>query len=139
MAKIHPAEEATIRAFVIASKRERLLSIFSSAKRRKNATELLNHFGDWDMRYARPISGSGDVLAVLVEAGAGEECHVISDDPRLDGRTLNLVDAIDAAEIYPFATVLCCVPGKLAVFFDEASAPRNRLLLKRACNVNRMG
>jgi hypothetical protein len=123
--KIHPAEEATIRAFVVASKRERLLGILSSTKRRKKAVESLNHFVDWDVRYAHPISASANILAVLVGAGAGEECHVISDNRTLDGRTLRLVDAIDAAEIHPFASVLCCVPGRLAFFFDEADTPRN--------------
>ena len=131
-AEIHPAEEATLRAFVVASKRERLLNIFSSTKRRKAATELLNHFGDWDVRYTHTVSGSADVLITLVAAGAGKECHVISDDPTLDGRTLSLADAIEAAEIHPFASLLCCVPGKLALFFDEAGSTRNRLLLKRS-------
>jgi hypothetical protein len=34
---LHPTEEATLRAFVVPAKRDRLLALFGSAKRRKQA------------------------------------------------------------------------------------------------------
>jgi hypothetical protein len=86
---------------------------------------------DWDVRYVQPIASSVDVLTALREAGAPAECHVISDDPTLDGRTLPLADAVAAAEGYSFASILCCLPGQLACFFDEMDAPRTRILLRR--------
>ena len=124
-------EESTILAFVEAGQRDRLLALLSSAKRRKDATNLLNHFRGWDSRYAQTIASCADVAAVLVAAGAERECRPISDDPKLDGRGLPVAEAVEAAEMSSFASVLCCVPGKLAFFFDEVGAPRNRLLLKR--------
>jgi hypothetical protein len=128
---LHPIEEATIRAFVTPAKRERLLMLFGSAKRRKQVRAAFNHFVDWDVRYVQPIASSVDVLTALREAGAPAECHVISDDPTLDGRTLPLADAVAAAEGYSFASILCCLPGQLACFFDEMDAPRTRILLRR--------
>jgi len=128
---LHPAEEATLRTFVVAAKRDRLLTLFGSPKRRRQARDSLNHFADWDARFAQPVDSSADVLVLLREAGAPPECHVMSDSLELDGRDMPLGEAVSACEGYSFASVLCCVPGELAFFFDEISAPRNRVLLRR--------
>ncbi|HSS49759.1 MAG TPA: hypothetical protein VLX28_12520 [Thermoanaerobaculia bacterium] len=128
---LHPAEEATIRAFVAPAKRDRLLALFGSSKRRKQACSTLNHFKDWDPRWVQALGSSDSVLAALREAGAPAECRVISDDPDLDGRDLPLTEAVEAAESYSFASVLCCLPGELGCFFDEIAAPRRRILLRR--------
>ena len=128
---LHPAEEATLRTFVVAAKRDRLLTLFGSPKRRKRACDVLNHFDGWDERFAQPVESSADVLALLRKAGAPSECHVISDSAELDGRDLPLDEAISACEGCSFASVLCCVPGEVAFFFDEVYAPRNRVLLRR--------
>lgn len=127
----HPAEEATLRAFAVSSKRDRLLTLFGSSKRRKQGRDALNHFADWDARFAQPVDSSTDVLALLRKAGAPSECHVMSDSPELDGRDMPLAEAVRACEGYSFASVLCCVPNELAFFFDEVAAPRSRMVLRR--------
>ena len=101
---LHPAEEATLRAFVAAAKRERLLAMFGSAKRREEACDALNHFAGWDGRFAQHVKPSTDVLALLRNAGAPAECHVISDSPELDGRDMPLEEAVAACEAFPFAS-----------------------------------
>ncbi|MFI5378259.1 MAG: hypothetical protein ACHRHE_03040 [Tepidisphaerales bacterium] len=128
---LHPAEEATILAFVVPAKRERLLGLLGSRKRRKQALDSLNHFTGWDPRYMQSLPSSSDMVRALRQAGAPDACHVISDARELDGRDLPLADAVAAAETHDFATVLCCLPGKVACFFDEVYAPRNRVLLRR--------
>lgn len=128
---LHPAEEATLRAFVIAAKRDRLLALFGSSQRRRQTLDALNHFAYWDGRFAQPVDSSADVLALLRKTGAPSECHVISNSPELDGREMPLDEAVSACESYSFASVLCCVPGQMAFFFDEVAAPRNRVLLRR--------
>jgi len=128
---LHPIEEATLRAFVIRAKRDRWLALFGSAKRRKQACAGLNHFADWDPRYVEELSSSSDVLVHLRAAGAPADCRVISDDPALDGCDLPLAEAVAAAEAYSFASILCCLPGQLACFFDEIAAPRTRIVLRR--------
>lgn len=127
---LHPAEEATLRTFVVSSKRDRLLTLFGSPKRRKEALDALNHFADWDPRFAQTMESCIDVLALLRKAGAPSECHVMSDAPELDSRYMPLAEAVEACENNSFASVLCCVPGELAFYFDEVAAPRNRLLLR---------
>lgn len=128
---LHPAEEATLRTFVTPEKRDRLLALLGSEKRRKQALDSLNHFAGWNPRYTHAVASCADMLAALRSAGAPPACHVIADDPQLDGRDITLDEAVIAAEACSFASILCCVPGQVAAFFDEAAAPRIRLLLLR--------
>ena len=128
---LHPTEDATIRAFVVPAKRDRLLALFGSPRRRKQARDALNHFAGWDPRFAQDVHSSADVIALLRKAGAPSECHVMSDSEELDNRDMPLAEAVSACEAFSFASVLGCVPGELAFFFDEVAAPRNRVLLRR--------
>jgi hypothetical protein len=128
---LHPAEEATLRSFAIPAKRDRLLALFGTPGRRTQAREALNHFAGWDPRSAQPVDSSADVLALLLEAGAPSECHVISGSSDLDGRDIPLDEAVTTCEGYSVASLLCCVPGELAFHLDEVRAPRNRVLLRR--------
>ena len=128
---LHPHEDATIRAFVAPHRKDRLLQQLGSPTGRKGALNKLNHFAGWDIRYARSIPSSTNILPLLKAAGAPAACHLISDDPELDGRDLPLADAIARAEDFDFASILCCDPGRLAFFFDEARVDRLRLLLSR--------
>ncbi len=58
----------------------------------------------------------------------------MSDSPLLDGRDLPLEDAIDECERHSFASIVCCLPGALAFYFDEVATPRTRLLLRRTAS-----
>lgn len=127
---IHPAAEATIRAFVVSDRRDRL-SLLASRERRRSALNLLNHFPHWDRRWVSPFTSLDDVVAAMRRAGAPDRCHIISDDPSLDGQEFELAHAVTSAEAASFASLICCDLGKVALFFDEIAAPRRRLLLKR--------
>ena len=126
---LHPAEEATIRGFVRPARRERLLALLANPARRGKALNALNHFHDWDPRRGQLVATSGNVLRLLQEAGAPTVCHVISDDPEIDGCDLPLAEAVAATDAFSFASVSCCDPGRLAFFFDESAAPRPQILL----------
>lgn len=131
---LHPHEAATVRAFMTAPKRDRFLQLLANPKRRQRLLNELNHFKDWDERYATRLPSSAGVesiVAVLEAAGAPALCHVVSDDPDLDATDLPLREAVDRAEVFDFASLLCCVAGRLAFFFDESWIDRPRLLLRR--------
>ena len=128
---LHPVEEATVRAFVVPAKRDRLMALLGARKRRRDGLDALNHFADWDARWVRHLDPVADILACLRKAGAPSECHLISNATELDGRDVPLDEALDACESSSFASVLCCVPGQLAFFFDEAATPRRRVILSR--------
>ncbi len=127
----HPVEEGTIRAFVASARRDRMISLLANPARRHKALNALSHFADWDGCWAQPVDPRTDVLRLLRAAGAPDACHVISEDSAIDGRDMPLAGAVEAAEWYSFASILCCVPGRLAFFFGEVGTPRLVLLLRR--------
>jgi hypothetical protein len=127
---MHPHEEATIRAFVSPSRRERWLGLLASAKRRRSFLGRLNHCRDIDERYATPVPSNANIAAVLRSHGAPETCYVLSDIPTIDGQELPLDDAIDQVEFGMWGTLISCVPGRLAYYYDECGA--RRWLLQRS-------
>jgi hypothetical protein len=127
---MHPHEEATIRAFVSPSRRDRWLGLLASAKRRRSSLERLNHFRDIDVRYATPLPSSDNIAAVLRSHGASENCYVLPDIPTIDGRELPVDEAIDQVEFGMWGTLISCVPGRLAYYYDECGA--RRWLLQRS-------
>lgn len=127
---MHPHEEATIRAFVIPARRARWLEFLGSAKRRPSILDRLNHCRDIDERHATPIASNDYVVGVLRSHGAPATCYVISDDRAIDGLVLPLEQAIDQAEMGMFGTLVSCIPGRLAYYYDECGA--RRWLLQRS-------
>ena len=128
---LHPAEEATIRAFIVPAKRVRYLSLLANEKRRAKFLDCLNHCRDIDNRYATVLPSTADAFSLLCECGAPDLCHVISDCRDMDGREMPLEDAVAHAESVGWGTILCCIPGRLAYYLDEAGSER-RILLSRS-------
>jgi len=122
-------EEATVRAFVKNQKRERYLMLLKSERRRDTVLDQLNHWRDYDPRYATPLALTADVLQLLTEKGSPDTCHVISDNSAIDGKYMSLQKAISAAETGMSGTIISCLPGRLAYYYGEAG--EQRLLLER--------
>ena len=112
-------EEATVRAFMATTKVERFVTLLANPRRRSKALNELNHFRGWDERFATLLPSNADIMTVLRVAGAPDRCHLISNDSALDGRDLPLAEAVSRAERFHFASVICCVPGQLALFLGE--------------------
>jgi hypothetical protein len=127
---MHPHEEALIRAFIAPERRSRWLEALASAKRRAKQLDRLNHCRDLDDRYATALPSSADVVALLRARGAPETCYVLSDTRALDGREMPLAEAVPEAEAGGWGTLLGCVPGRLAYYYDECGF--RRILLERA-------
>ncbi len=126
---MHPHEEATIRAFISPPRRTRWLESLASAKRRRRILDRLNHCRDIDERYATPLASNADILALLKAHGASTTCYVLSDAAALDGRVLSLVEAVDQAVWSGCGTIISCLPGRLAYYYDECG--ERRMLLER--------
>lgn len=127
---MYPHEEATIRAFITPARRIRWLESLASAKRRGRFLDRLNHCRDIDERYATPLPSNADVVAVLKALGAPATCYVVSCTADLDARELPLARAVAEAESGGWGTLIICVPGRLAYYYDECG--ERRMLLKRA-------
>jgi hypothetical protein len=126
--------QGAIRAFVQRNKQERFLGFLANPKNRKKFTESLAHFHWFDPRFAPPIpwrrdpklklweghvQGIENIYRLLKSKGAGPSCWVISEDPEMDGRELDLRAALEHVNGRQIGTVLSCVPGKLAYFDGE--------------------
>ena len=126
-------EEATVRSFIVPEKQERLLSFLSKEKDRKKLTMELHKSGMIDKRFStlvpwkvdpslklqdRYLQGIEKVVQILRSRGAGPTCWAISTASSLDGRELDLAFAIRQVG-GGNATILSCLPGKLAYFQDE--------------------
>jgi len=117
-------EEATIRAFIQKSKQERCIQFLASPKHRRKFTAELAHFKWLDERFAHPIPASTahtvkEIVALLRSKGAGATVHVISEDSTIDGKQLDLEEAISRVTGGGMGTILSCIPGKLGYFEDE--------------------
>jgi hypothetical protein len=125
-------EEATIKAFIRQNRQERCLRFLSDPKRRRKFTAELAHFRDLNVKYALRIPpnqhDSASVFKLLFSMGAGSKGSVISENPNLDGREMDLDVALKETIGYGMGTIISCIPGRLAYFEDEDG----RYILKRA-------
>ncbi len=122
-------EEQTIKAFILKEKSERYLSFLSNKKRRKEVLDRLNHCKDFDERFVQWLPSNADVVKILLQAGSPAEVYVISDS-KLDGKVMPLPDAIHETSMNGSGTIVSCIPGKLAYYYDEVGERRG--LLKRS-------
>jgi len=126
--------EQGLARFLVGEWRARFRESLAPAKRRDKLRSQLPHLSHLDPRFATPVATGAQsahaIAAQLREKGAGDRCYLLSEDPDLDGRELNLDDAL--VEIVDggsgFATFVSCVPARLAYFHDEE--PGNRYLLE---------
>jgi hypothetical protein len=126
---MNPQEEKTIRAFIVPARRPRYLESLASPKRRGRFLDHLNHCRDIDDRFVTPLASNADVAAELRRRGAPDTCYVISNTAGIDGRELPLEEAIEEATMGGWGTIICCIPGRLAYYYDECG--ERRMLLER--------
>ncbi|MEP5623188.1 MAG: hypothetical protein ABJP82_11470 [Hyphomicrobiales bacterium] len=70
--------------------------------------------------FLRPLAGLASNISSITEelrvSGSPEECVLIAADPELDGATMPLRDAVEAASSSFEAVFVSCVPGRLGYF-----------------------
>jgi hypothetical protein len=76
-----------------------------------------------------PLASNAEVVSLLRSRGAPATCYVLSCTEVIDGKVLPLDEAISATESGGWGTIICCVPGRLAYYYDECGA--RRMLLER--------
>jgi hypothetical protein len=109
-------EEGFVRGFVENSKQDRCLSFLGSTKHRHKLTGDLAHFKWLDERYAHSIPAKTahtvkEISQLLRSKGASLRVWVISEQPSIDGRELDLEEALSAVWGRGVGSVLSCVPG----------------------------
>lgn len=116
-------EEATIRAFTQPTQRQRFVAMLQDPKRRREFTSSLAHFNGLDPRFVRAIPkayhDAASIGSLLKQAGASETCWIISENVTLDGREMDLHEALRQTRGYGMGTIISCLAGKLAYFENE--------------------
>jgi hypothetical protein len=125
-AQLHEAE--LIKAFVVASKQNRMIFLLGRAKRRSMVLKSLAHFRDLDPRFAHQIAPAKQnaqaIEQLLRIKGSPATCYAISEDSSIDGRFLPLKEALAAVVGYGIGTLLSCISGKLGYFEGESAGQR---------------
>lgn len=118
--------------FVVPARRERLILFLGSPKQRTKATGTLAHFGDWNPRWIVRLPAAAhspsSIERELRRRGAGDSCHVISENSALDGKRLPLGEALRLVVGHGMGTLISCVPARLA--FYEGEGPSDRCILE---------
>ena len=122
-------EEAIIQSFIVKPRRTRWLESLALPDRRAKMLDRLNHCRDLDERFLTLLPSNTDVVALLRTHDAPASCYVLSNAEEIDGRTMGLEIAISEAEAAGWGTIIGCLPGRLAYFYDECG--ERRMLLKR--------
>ncbi len=91
--------------------------------------DRLNHCRDIDERFAASLSSNTNVVNMLRLRGAPATCYVLSGFEELDGREFLLEEAVIETVSGGWGTIVSCIPGKLAYYYDECG--ERRMLLQR--------
>ena len=115
--------ERGLAAFVASPYRKRFREALKTPKLRDRLRARFAHTNYLDPRFAnRLTSGNRSVPAILTslrQRGAPDKCHIFSENDDIDGREMEIDDAIAAIHSRGWGTFVSCLPGKLAYFEDE--------------------
>jgi len=135
MNKFIPQEhqDMLITRFILRDKKERLKTLLKSKRGRIKLRNRLAHNIDFDPRFITIIPNNQQttklILELLRHESAPSECYIISEDVTIDGKILNLTDALDRVIGSGMGSIISCIPGKLAYF--EGEDINHRFLVKR--------
>ena len=116
-------EKALFESFMAPEKKRRYLELLDSVRGREKIRFGLDHFGDLDPRFCHRIKPSEqhfpDILHSLKSLGAPSLCYVMSSGDELDGREMELSEALRDIIGRGVGAFVSCVPGELAYFESE--------------------
>jgi len=128
-------ERLFIDTFIIRVKRDRYNSLMSNPQKRQKLLDRMNHNLDFDYSLAKQVEcyDLEKIEAKLISLGATpENCYFISDSCELDQTTVSLKEGLKQAADFYFASILDCVAGKLAIYWDETYKTRRCFILLNA-------
>ena len=116
-------EKALFDSFIAPSKKRRYIELVDTERGRKKIRLGLDHFADLDLRFCRRLNPSEQHFPNILQApkklGAPPRCYVISSGDELDGREMDLTEALKDTIGRGVGTFVSCVPGRLAYFESE--------------------
>jgi hypothetical protein len=120
-------EEKTVSVFIAEEKRHRFHYFMDNPKVRTRELGCLNHIAPLEYGRITWLSRKEDVYDLLRREGSPDNVYIISCDSDIDGKTLPLTEALELVARSGWGTIISCIPGKLAYYYDE-SGERKALL-----------
>ncbi len=128
-------EECIVKSYFIKNRQDRILHELNSEKRNRAIWRLSHNYLDYLkqnclIEISRPNSDYLEIARILKNHGAGDLCYVLSINTEIDGKHLNLLEALEKAVGFGLPSIVSCIPGKLAYFEaeQEYGAPPRYLL-----------
>ncbi|MBL4699156.1 MAG: hypothetical protein JKX70_10020 [Phycisphaerales bacterium] len=126
-------ESQLVKAFIRREKHDRMLGFLAHPKKRQKATDALYHLRDLNEKCTVQIKPNyqypDQISQLLREKGAPKTCWVVSTNPDLDAKELDLDFVLSEIIGRSHGTLLSCIPGVLGYF--EGETPNDRFILQR--------
>ncbi|MFO0922645.1 MAG: hypothetical protein U0905_09190 [Pirellulales bacterium] len=124
MAEVSLWEQAFVRAYIVAEKRDRYLAFLKGRKHRRKILDRLNHSLDYDERYATPLDARYKIPKALIVylIGRGVDrltCCLMADGHSADGRHMRLEQAVLELLDSHWGALIICPPIPIAVYKPE--------------------
>jgi len=124
-------ELLVVNTFIDKNQRNRFNTLLSSKKGRAKARGLMSHSIRFVPHLIHEIptnkQTSEEIIKILLQHKASTSCYLISEHTRLDKTVMGLAEAINEVVGSGIATIVSCIPGKLAYF--EGEGFNNRFIL----------
>lgn len=111
--------EGFIQAFIRRDKRDRWRTLLSTLKGRHKLVRTLDHGFDFDPRWAERLEPGVTVEEIAKLLAPAREGYLISSNWELDGRTMEIIEALENVVEGDFGTIIVCIPDRLAYFESE--------------------
>ncbi len=116
-------EKALFETFIVANKKGRYVELVGTKRGREKIRLGLDHFVDLDPRFCQRMKPGEqflpDILQALKRLGAPPVCYLMSSCDELDGREIDLAEALRSVIGRGIGTFVSCMPGRLAYFESE--------------------
>ena len=117
-------EDAFVRAYIVAEKRDRYLTFLKGPKHRHKILERLNHSLEYDDRHATVLNATHSIPNALTEylMGRGVDhtmCCLMADGNPADGRSMRLDRAVLELLGNHWGALIICPPTPIAVYKPE--------------------
>jgi len=120
---IFAIERSIILAFIVPQRRRRYFALLDACGGREKLTSSFAHSKDFDKRFLVSIPPKlqrpESIADMLRQRGAKKTCYVWSNSATLDGREIDIEEALAAVVGYEPGTVLSCISGHLGYYEGE--------------------
>lgn len=131
-------EEKIVRTFFVKRLQARVMFELSCSQKRRDALGRLCHESEetlinkYMMEIPKPNSDYLEIVSLLKRYGADKLSYCISLNNNIDGKYLPITVTLENAVNFGLASLISCIPNKLAYFQEEQcyGPPRRFILYK---------